>query len=119
MDIIQPSVSPKIINNVVTLAAAANSLIIIPNIQTGYVKRATIQNPAGAPCNLMIQDVYTPDISVNNPTPTLTTKDRYPITVPAGGWLDINGHTISKHMGTLQVTSDTASVVFGYTLELE
>lgn len=119
MDIISPSVSPKIINNAVTLTNAANVLATIPPIQTGYLKRLAVSNPTAGVANLMVQDAYTPDSSVGNPTPTPVVKDRYPIMITANDFIDINGHTISKHLGALQITSDTAGVIVGYDLELE
>jgi hypothetical protein len=119
MDIISPSVSPKIISNAVTLGIGDNDLATIPPIQTGYLKRLTISNPTAGTANLMVQDVYTPDSSVGNPAPVPVVKDRYPIMITANDWIDINGHTISKHLGALRITSDTALVVVGYVLELE
>jgi hypothetical protein len=96
-----------------------NNLVTIPPIQTGYVTRLAVSNPTGGTANLMVQDVYTPDASNGNPTPTLQVKDRYPIIIISGDWIDINGHKISKHMGLLRVTSDTAGIKLGYVLELE
>jgi hypothetical protein len=121
MDIISPSVSPKIINNAVTLAAIANVLVAaIPGIQVGYLKRLAVSNPTGALATLMVQDKYSLDSSAGLPVPpATTTKDRYPLIVPAGKMVDINGHTISKHMGSLQITSDVAGVIASYVLQLE
>jgi hypothetical protein len=96
-----------------------NDLVTIPRIQTGYVYRLAVNNPTGGPANLMLQDVYTPDVSNGNPTPTLQVKNRYPIYITAGDFIDINGHKISKHMGKLRITSDTAGIIVGYVLQLE
>jgi len=96
-----------------------NNLVTIPPIQTGYVKRLSVSNPTAGTANLMVQDVYTPDVSNSNPTPTQQVKNRYPISITTTDWIDVNGHTISKHMGLLRITSDTAGVIVGYVLELQ
>jgi hypothetical protein len=96
-----------------------NNLVTIPPIQIGYVKRLSVSNPTAGTANLMVQDVYTPDVSNANPTPTQQVKNRYPISITTTDWIDVNGHTISKHMGLLRITSDTAGVIVGYVLELQ
>ena len=96
-----------------------NNLVTIPPIQIGYVKRLSVSNPTAGTANLMVQDVYTPDVSNANPTPTQQVKNRYPISITTTDWIDINGHTISKHMGLLRITSDTAGVIVGYVLQLQ
>lgn len=96
-----------------------NDLVNIPHIQTGYVVRLAVNNPTAGAANLMVQDVYTPDVSNANPVPTLQVKDRYPVYITGSDFIDINGHKISKHMGLLRITSDTAGVIVGYNLELE
>jgi hypothetical protein len=105
--------------NIIVTLGFINSIVSVPRIQTGYTYRVTASNPTGSAANLMLQDVYTPDSSVGNPVPTQVTKNRYPLLVPAGAMVDINGHKVSKHMGTLQVMSDTGNINFAYILELE
>jgi len=125
MDIISPSITKKVINDSATLTNADNALVTIPRIQTGYLKQFTASNPAGSPANLMIEDEYTPDSSTNNTSPTLVTKNCFPVVVPAAagganGYIVIDyGHPLSKHMGSLAILSDTANVIISFVLELE
>jgi hypothetical protein len=107
------------IGNIIVTIGFDTDLVSIPKIQTGYTYRLTASNPTGATANLMVKDVYTPDSSVGNPTPTLVVKNRYPMAIIATDWIDVNGHKISKHMGLLRVTSDTVGVILGYLLQLE
>lgn len=104
-----------IIVNVIVI----NPAVSIPGIQTGYVKRLAINNPNATPANLFTADIYTPDSSVGDPSPVETIKLRYPVYITATDWIDIDGHTISKHMGSLAFACDTPNVVVGYVLELQ
>jgi hypothetical protein len=125
MDIIAPSVTEKVINNSVVLTNADNLLVTIPRIQTGYLMQLTASNPGGAAANLMVEDEYTPDSSVGNPTPSLVTKNCFPVVVPAAvggvnGYIVIDhGHKLSKHMGSMAILSDTNAVIVSYVLKLE
>jgi hypothetical protein len=107
------------VGNIAITLMVDNDLVTIPPIQTGYVTRLAVSNPTVGTANLMVRDVYTPDASHANPIPTLQVKDRYPISITTTDFIDINGHKISKHMGLLRVSSDTAGVIIGYLLELE
>jgi hypothetical protein len=105
--------------NIVVELFVVNPLVSIPGIQTGYVKRLAVNNPTGGAANLYTADIYTPNSSQNNPTPIQTIKLRYPIYITAADWIDVNGHTISKHMGMLAILCDTPGVIVGYDLELQ
>jgi hypothetical protein len=83
------------------------------------VKRLAVNNPSAKPANLALADIYTPDPSYYNPIPVVVIRPRYPLYITATDWIDIDGHTISKHMGMLVVICDTANIVGSYVLELE
>jgi hypothetical protein len=104
---------------ITVIVSVVNILVTIPGIQTGYLKRLAINNTAAIPANLITADVYTPDSSNGNPNPVETIKLRYPVYITASDWIDIDGHTISKHMGTLAIVCDTPGVIVGYVLSLE
>jgi hypothetical protein len=125
MDIIAPSITQKVINDSAVLTNTDNALVTIPRIQTGYLTQFTASNPSASAANLMIEDEYTPDSSNGNPSPTLVTKNCFPVVVPpavggVNGYIVIDyGHPLSKHMGSLAILSDTANVIVSYLLKLE
>ena len=96
-----------------------NDLVSIPPSQVGYVKRLSINNQTAFTATLILKDVYTPDSSNSNPNPVQVVKSRYNISVPSGAFVDVDGHTISKHMGELRMSCDNNLVVPSYVLELE
>lgn len=96
-----------------------NLLVTIPKIQTGYLKRLAINNPTAGTANLMVVDTYTPDSSQGNSIPVPVLKFRYPIMITKNDEIDIDGHTISKHMGMLAIACDTPLISIGYVLSLE
>ena len=119
MDIINPVIERPVISGMTTLALWVNSLVDIPRIKIGELKRLAVNNPTASKATLIVQDVYALDSSNGNPTPgPAAAVNRYTLVVPAGEWMDLNGHTISKHMGTLQINTDVANVVASYVLEL-
>ena len=120
MDIINPVIERPVINVEGTTVAGILVMTSIPGIKVGFLKRLTITNPTVTDANIMVQDLFSPDSSIGDPTPPATvTANRFPAIVPAGDMLDINGHTISKHLGSVQITSDVAGCLVSGVVELE
>jgi hypothetical protein len=119
MDIENPVIDKVIVNDSVTLAMGDNVVEQIPPIRVGYVTRLAVYNPGLVACVITLIDSFLPDSSNGNPTPTMETEPRYTMVVPAGDFIDLNGHKLSKHLGLLNINASVAGVIASYVLELE
>jgi hypothetical protein len=120
MDIENPVIDKVILNDSVTLAMGDNEVADIPPIRIGYVARLAVYNPGLVACVITLMDEFLPDSSDGNPSPTLVSSlPRYTLLVPAGDFIDLNGHRISKHLGLLNINASVAGCIASYILELE
>jgi hypothetical protein len=119
MDIENPVTDKVIINESVTLAMGDNVQVSIPPIKIGYVTRLALYNPGLVASLITLIDSFLPDSSNGNPSPTTVPEPRYAVLVPAGDFIDIDGHKLSKHLGLLNLNASVAGVIASYILELE
>lgn len=68
----------------VTANTTAQTLFTTPKHKKGKITAITIDNQSAAKRTIKIQDVFTPDASAGNPSPSEQTIDRVQISVDTG-----------------------------------
>jgi len=103
----------------VTANTSAQTLFSVPKQKLGKITKIEIDNATGNPVTVTIQDVYTPDASVGNSSPTEQTETKKVITVAANGHyesrdLDLDIIGTAKAVASATDTSVNISVIYHY-----
>lgn len=79
----------------------------------GKISAVNIDNQSTAPRTLRIQDVFTPDASVGEPSPVETTKERLQVTIPAGQSALVDERSLKdiEILGAAKLIGDAISTV--------
>lgn len=80
----------------VTANTTAQPLFPTPKHVRGKPRAVNIDNKAASPATVRVQDVFTPDPSVGEASPTEKTVDRLQVTVAAGAFYPVEREALEE-----------------------
>lgn len=100
----------KRVTSVITIA---QTIFATPKHQTGKVTAINIDNQSAGARTLIFQDIFTPDASVGQTSPTEQTVVRLQITIAAGQSVSVDKNTLEdlRFLGTAKVVGDATSTL--------
>ena len=88
---------------VVEAKTSGEKVFETPLNRIGIIKVLEIDNKSASDITIIIQDIFTPSETVNNPTPTEITVTRKVVTVKAGTFVNIDLKDGIEILGTCKV----------------
>ena len=107
----------------VTANTTAQTLFTVSKHKKGKLTSLNVDNQAGSSATIRLQDIFTPDASAKEASPTEKTIERVQITVAAGSSVSLSEDSLknAECLGTVKAIADitdTACVIVAvYTLD--
>ena len=104
-----------------TMIVGDTTMLSIPNLFKGRLKRLTINNPTVSDVTLTFKDTFTPDVSNGVPSPVEVTRSLSQIMVRNVDSVDLPAQDeklMDDFYGVATVTSNVADVTVSYVMDL-